>query len=319
MSATVPFPEKDEQNPTSALGEAEISRLIRTAQAAHFVARDGVPKKFEKIFAPRTLVEIALAAEKSRQDAQNVAESDVQADLTANSDMAATSEAGSGPSTLSDAVGDSAQVPQANTEPTSMDKIKAQHEAEMTALRAEHAVQQQAAEQQAYERGVTAGIEATKSAEPTEEERALEERRFNEHKDVISRLEACVSAAAGPESVDEESLANALQRAVMHLASDRAGAVISENPDGLRQRIMRLVERVKLQTETVNVALNPEDLEALMAYDTGPLNWKYIADSELLRGDIRISLDAIDIADVLVSGPQKGLPVEELVSDGETE
>ena len=319
MSASVPFPEKDESIPSSALGEAEISRLIKTAQAAHFIARDGVPKKREKAFAPRTLVEIAFAAEKSRQEGRNAAEDEAQTEVTADSDLAASSEVGAGPSALLDEAGSSAQIPQANLEPNPVDEIKAQHEAEMTALRAELAVQQQAAEQQAYDRGVTAGIEAAKSAEPTEEERAFEEGRLNEHKDAISRLEACISAAAGPESVDDESLAGALERAVMHLASERAGAVISENPDGLRHRIMRLVERVKLQTETVTVALNPQDLEAVMAYDTGPLNWKYISDSELLRGDICISLDAIDIADILVSDPQKGLAVKEIESDGEAE
>ncbi len=319
MSATVPFPETDEPVPSSALGEAEISRLIKTAQAAHFVARDGVPKKIEKAFAPRTLVQIAFAAEKSREDKQNAAEADAQTDVTADPDMAVSSVAEEGPSALSDEAGSSAKVPKGNPEPILIDEIKAQHEAAMAALRTELAVQQQAAEQQAYDRGVTAGVEAAKSAEPTEEERALEERRLNEHEDIISRLEACVSAVAGPESIDDESLVGALERAVINLASERAGTVISENPDGFRQRIMSLVERVKLKTETVMVALNPEDLEAVMAYDTGPLNWKYIADSELLRGDIRISLDAIDIADVLVSEPQKGLPVEKMVSEGKTE
>ncbi len=319
MSAAVPSHETDEPMPSSALGEAEISRLIKTAQAAHFVARDDVPKKTEKTFSPRTLVEIAFAAEKSRQDAQNGADDDLQTDVTVAPDMAESLGAKVGPSDLSGLSVSSAQASQANLEPSEVNEIKAQHEAEMTALRAELGVQQQTAEQQAYDRGVTAGIEAAKSAEPTEEEQALEERRVNEHKDVVSRLEACVSAVAGPESIDDESLAGALEQAVMHLASERAGFVINENPEGLRQRITRLVERVKLQTETVIVSLNPEDLQALMTYETGPLKWTYIADSELLRGDIRISLDAIDIADVIVSNPQQGLPVKEMVTDGEPE
>ncbi|MDA7775520.1 hypothetical protein N9A03_00075 [Alphaproteobacteria bacterium] len=45
MSAAMAFPETDDYTASSALGEAEISRLIKTAQAAQFVARNGVPQK----------------------------------------------------------------------------------------------------------------------------------------------------------------------------------------------------------------------------------------------------------------------------------
>ena len=33
--------------------------------------------------------------------------------------------------------------------------------------------------------------------------------------------------------------------------------------------------------------------------------WEYVADEALLSGDIRISLDTIDIADILMASPQK--------------
>jgi hypothetical protein len=62
---------------------------------------------------------------------------------------------------------------------------------------------------------------------------------------------------------------------------------------------------VKQKSETITVALHPEDLKALTAYESGPLGWKYVADEALLSGDIRISLDTIDIADILMASPQK--------------
>ena len=62
---------------------------------------------------------------------------------------------------------------------------------------------------------------------------------------------------------------------------------------------------VKQKSETITVALHPEDLKALTAYESGPLGWKYVADEALLSGDIRISLDTIDIADILIAAPQK--------------
>ena len=326
MSAAMAFPETDDYTASSALGEAEISRLIKTAQAAQFVARDGVPKKTENNFKPRSLVEIAFAAEKVRQGAQkshdqnNMSQSAVsQNDPAAqNLPSSGSEQTGSALPGLSEPVAD---VPQISEEQAAINALQAQHEAqhesELTALRAELAVQQQLAEKQAYDRGVTAGIEAAKSAEPSEEERALDERRQTEHRDVIARLEACVASAAGPDAVDEQQLATSLQTAVMHLASERAGVVISENPKGVIARIASLAERVKQKSETITVALHPEDLKALTAYESGPLGWKYVADEALLSGDIRISLDTIDIADILIAAPQKRTQIAQQSSDVE--
>ena len=310
MSAATAFPKTDDYATSSALGEAEISRIIKTAQAAQFVARDGVPKKTESNFKPRSLVEIAFAAEKVRQDAGTSPNQTnmTQPDMSENGPSAQHAPSGSNPQTSSVLAGQTepeAEVPQISEQQAEINALQAQHEAELAALRAELEVQQQLAEKQAYDRGVTAGIEAAKSAEPTEEERALDERRQAEHRDVIARLEACVAAAAGPDAIDDQELVRSLQTAVIHLASERAGTAIAENPEGISARIVRLAERVKQKSETVIVTLNPEDLIALTAYESGSLGWEYVADEALLSGDIRISLDTIDIADILMASPQK--------------
>jgi flagellar biosynthesis/type III secretory pathway protein FliH len=326
MSAATAFPKTDDYATSSALGEAEISRLIKTAQAAQFVARDHVPKKTESNFKPRSLVEIAFAAEKVRQDAETSSNQAnmSQSDMSENGPSAQHALSGSNPQTSSILAGQTepeAEVPQISEQQAEIDALQAQHEAELAALRAELEVQQQLVEKQAYDRGVTAGIEATKSAEPTEEERALDERRQAEHRDVIARLEACVASAAGPDAIDDQELVRSLQTAVIHLASERAGTAIAENPEGISTRIARLAERVKQKSETVIVTLNPEDLTALTAYESGPLGWKYVADEALLSGDIRISLDTIDIADILMASPQKRpqSPQPQLDTDTDTD
>ncbi|MDA7775521.1 FliH/SctL family protein [Alphaproteobacteria bacterium] len=280
------------------------------------------PKKTENNFKPRSLVEIAFAAEKVRQDTQkshdqnNMSQSAVsQNDPAAqNLPSSGSEQSGSALPGLSEPVAD---VPQISEEQAASNTLQAHHEADLTALRAELAVQQQLAEKQAYDLGVTAGIEAAKSAEPSEEERALDERRQAEHRNVIARLEACVASASGPDAVDEQQIAAALQTAVMHLASERAGVVISENPEGIIARIASLAERVKQKSETIIVALHPEDLKALTAYGSGPLGWKYVADEALLSGDIRISLDTIDIADILIAAPQKRTQIAQQSADEE--
>jgi flagellar biosynthesis/type III secretory pathway protein FliH len=310
MSAATAFPKTDDYATSSALGEAEISRLIKTAQAAQFVARDGVPKKTKSNFKPRSLVEIAFAAEKERQDSgPSYSQSNAsQPNMSEDGLSAQNAPSGSNPQTrsiLADQNDPEAEVPQISEQQATINALQAQHETELTALRAELEVQKQLAEKQAYDRGMTAGIEATKLAEPTEEERALDERRRAEHRDVIARLEACVASAAGPDAIDDYELIRSLQTAIINLASERAGTAIEENPEGINARIIRLAERVKQKSETVIVTLNPEDLIALTAYESVPLGWKYVADESLLSGDIRISFDTIDIADILVPAPQK--------------
>jgi flagellar biosynthesis/type III secretory pathway protein FliH len=324
MSAATAFPNTDDYATSSALGEAEISRLIKTAQAAQFVARDGVPKKTESNFKPRSLVEIAFEAEKVRQDAETSYNKDnmFQPGTSENSPSAQHVPSGSNPQTssiLADQTEHEAEVPQISEQQAEINALQAQHDAELAALRAELEVQQQIAEKQAYDRGMTAGIEAAKSAEPSEEERALDERRQAEHGNVISRLEACVASAAGPDAIDDQELVRSLQIAVTHLASQRAGTAIAENPEGISARIVRLAERVKQKSETVIVSLNPEDLIALTAYESGPLSWKYVADEALLSGDIRISLDTIDIADILTVSPQKSPQSTQPYLDSETQ
>ena len=324
MSAAMAFPETDDYTASSALGEAEISRLIKTAQAAQFVARDGVPKKTENNFKPRSLVEIAFAAEKVRQNAQtshdqnNTSRQGISENGTSTQNIREGSiiEAGTGLAGHSESA---AEIPQISEQQAEINALQAQHEAELIALQAELAEHQQLAEKQAYDRGVIAGIEAAKSAEPTEEERALDERRQAEHRDVIMRLEACIASAVGPDAVDDQQLSMALQTAVLHLASQRAGTAITENPEGLSARISSLAERVKQKSETVIIALNPEDLMALTAYESEPLDWKYVADEALMSGDIRISLDTIDIADILTTVPQKRTQSVHLSSESEPE
>ena len=304
MSVAKAFPGTDDYSTSSALGEAEISRLIKTAQAAQFVARDGVPKKTESNFKPRSLVEIAFAAERVRQDAQTSHEQNnmSQPDVSENASSGSNAQTDS---SIKNQIEPVAEVPQITEQQAEINALQAQHEANLTELRAELVMQHQLAEKQAYDRGMIAGIEAAKSAEPTEEERALNERRQSEHRDVIARLEACVVSAAGPDAIDDQQLVGSLHSAVIHLASERAGIAIAENPEGISTRIAHLVERVKQKSETVTVALNPEDLTALTAYKAGPLGWRYISDEALLSGDIRVMLDTIDISDVLLSDLSK--------------
>ncbi len=158
------------------------------------------------------------------------------------------------------------------------------------------------AEEEGYKKGFESGLEAARSAEPTEEEKAIAAAREAERTEIISRLEAVIVAAAGTEAVDVSALAPAIEEAVLRLASERAGLAIQENPQGLVQRIEQLIEKVKSSASAICVTLNPEDLKAVEAWRSAQNaypNWVWRADTQLVSGDIKLKLDGISVSDVL--------------------
>ncbi len=159
-----------------------------------------------------------------------------------------------------------------------------------------------AADEEGYKRGFEAGLEAARSAEPTEEEKAIAAMREQERKDMIARLEAVIASAASADAVDISALAPALEQAVLKLASERAGLAIGENPEGLVQRIEALIEKVKSGANAITITLNPDDLTAVEAWqgtqNTHP-NWNWRGDASFVSGDIRLKLDGIAVTDLL--------------------
>ena len=317
------------------LADAEIARLLKSVQAAQFKKSESLIPETDGSFKPRSLVEIAFEAEKKRQEeaaqkaAQKAAEQaameqagqeagpEVSPEVgpeTAEQAMADTSlqghagqavaenpnlpEAGqlsdAGLSAGSDkAIAD--QIQQEQAQEAAAEEARLQREAEDANLRA-------AADEEGYKRGFEAGLEAARSAEPTEEEKAIAAMREQERKDMIARLEAVIASAASADAVDISALAPALEQAVLKLASERAGLAIGENPEGLVQRIEALIEKVKSGANAITITLNPDDLTAVEAWqgtqNTHP-NWNWRGDASFVSGDIRLKLDGITVTDLL--------------------
>ncbi len=309
------------------LADAEIARLLKSVQAAQFKKSESLIPETDGSFKPRSLVEIAFEAEKKRQEeaAQKAAEQAAMEQAgpevgpevgqeTAEQAMADTSlqghagqavaenpnlpEAGqlsdAGLSAGSDkAIAD--QIQQEQAQEAAAEEARLQREAEDANLRA-------AADEEGYKRGFEAGLEAARSAEPTEEEKAIAAMREQERKDMIARLEAVIASAASADAVDISALAPALEQAVLKLASERAGLAIGENPEGLVQRIEALIEKVKSGANAITITLNPDDLTAVEAWqgtqNTHP-NWNWRGDASFVSGDIRLKLDGITVTDLL--------------------
>ena len=313
------------------LADAEIARLLKSVQAAQFKKSESLIPETDGSFKPRSLVEIAFEAEKKRQEEAAQKEAQKEAEQaameqagqevgpevgqeTAEQAMADTSlqghagqavaenpnlpEAGqlsdAGLSAGSDkAIAD--QIQQEQAQEAAAEEARLQREAEDANLRA-------AADEEGYKRGFEAGLEAARSAEPTEEEKAIAAMREQERKDMIARLEAVIASAASADAVDISALAPALEQAVLKLASERAGLAIGENPEGLVQRIEALIEKVKSGANAITITLNPDDLTAVEAWqgtqNTHP-NWNWRGDASFVSGDIRLKLDGITVTDLL--------------------
>ena len=320
------------------LADAEIARLLKSVQAAQFKKSESLVPETDDAFKPRSLVEIAFEAEKKRQEeaaqkaAQKAAiekaaqEAAEQAMAEASSqdgvagqdggigqdgDIGQDSGAGQGlgenpNQTDAQSLSDTASLAGGNTtfadqlqqeqaQEVAAEEARLQREAEDKALRA-------IADEEGYKRGFEAGLEAARSAKPTEEEKAIIAMREQERKDMIARLEAVIARAASADAVDVSALAPALEKAVLKLASERAGLAITENPEGVIQRIEALIEKVKSGANAITITLNPDDLTAVQAWrgaqNTHP-NWDWRGDAGFASGDIRLKLDGIIVTDLL--------------------
>lgn len=323
------------------LADAEIARLLKSVQAAQFKRSEVIPADADNAFKPRSLVEIAFEAEKKRQEdaarqlamekaaqlAAQQAEQQVEqatenlsenlSDNGAENQTAAPHDAGQENPDIGSVMPNPADAQEAGeiTPPASQpaispQAISLQQEAEQEAAAAQARQQREAedaslraqAEEEGYKRGFEAGLEAARSAEPTEEEKAHAAAKEQERLDIINRLEAVIAATASADAVDVSELAPVLEQAVLRLASERAGLAISENPQGLVQRIENLVEKVKSGAQAISVTLNPEDLKAVdkwrPAASAHPA-WIWRADASFASGDIQLKLDGITVTDLL--------------------
>ena len=292
-----------------ALGEGEITRLLKTVQAAQFKKSETFVAE-DTAFKPRSLVEIAFAAEQKRQQEEQAARAAEQAAAAA---AEATDTAGPADPLLSEAQAPAPQTQQSVPEhgpegvPETLQDVaqasaqQAEEEARRQREQEDEALRQ-AAEEQGYKRGFEAGLEAARTAEPTAEELALQAEKEQEKQTIVAKFQEAIAALASPQVLDSTALSQAINDAVRQLAAERAGQVIAENPEGFLRRIRQLVDRVSTASQQIEVFVNPADLEVLnrwMQDHTAPSGWQFTADTHLGHGDIRLLLGGIEISDIL--------------------
>ena len=300
--------QKDGQNDyAQALEEGEITRILKTVQAARFQKSETLIATEDKVFKPRSLVEIAFAAEQKQE--QKRAEKSETTIESAHNESAAKTE-GSGSNLDAEECSSNeidAQLSDASVSFDDQAQQKAE-EAEEQQRREEEEAIRIAAEENGYKRGFEAGLEAAKTADPSPEEIRFLEKKEREREAVIEKFQKAIEAIASPDAVDSSALEAAINKAVLELATERAGLEISENPDGLVARIKKTVEDIKIGAQQAEIRLNPADLAAIEGWLQDrpmPSDWQFVSDENLMNGDMHLKLGGVEISDKVQPDAEK--------------
>ena len=304
------------------LDSGEVANLLRTMQAAQFKKSEQIAEQ-DSLFKPRSLVDIAFDAEERRKQAQakeaaEQATRQAEANALAQQQVAAKaeqmSEAGTNsmpePDDQTEADQEKAMVSEPAVAAELATITQSQNDEMLATLRAELDAQAQADKEalearlseEHYHRGFEAGLEAAKTAEPSDEEKAHQAHMEAERQDIIQRFNAAIDAAAKMDSADISEISKAIDFAVKRLAGERAGYAIQDNPEGMVARISELADNIATQVRVMDVYLNPDDKQAIEkwldaeAYDH---NWSLHGASELASGDIRIVAGGVELTDLL--------------------
>ena len=322
--------------PAGKLDDAEIARLVSLSSKAAYSRTDNIPVKPKESFEPRTLVTIAMEAQRRREaelqesatreaaskatldDAEaNGASAEVTDDASADATAAHSpgGDAGSETGAAVDVADDEAQLtgdkdadasePELSEEEivaaAATAKLEAEYERGLAEGRA-------TGEETGHKAGHDKGYEAGRAAGQAEATAQLET--------AIQGFEKATLALANAASLDLDALTARIHDAILSLASERAGMAIADMPEAFAGRIESILATIKQGADHPQIRLNPDDLLALkpiIATREKLQNCTLDADETLAPGDVRLVIDGIGIEDELhrrVSGKATVQPAD---------
>ena len=317
---------------TDGLADTEITRLISLSNQASYSRSDILPVREPSPFEPKSLVEIAMAAQKRRDEAKahaaaemamakQIATEQGSAEQTATSEPASTeaslenidtadgdvSSEMASESTMGAGQPDNAETDIAATSIAknidASDSLADTQAEQQTEVQSEQPVQtpsvpttpnvpDPAILEAEYKRGQEAGL-AEGQAKAAEQ---LEK--------VLQNFEQAVLALADPEALDVSALSALVASRVMALASDRAGQAITDMPEAFAKRIENLITMVKSETANPTINLNSEDFASIrpLAQNREKLKaCNFVVDETMSRGDVRLAVGGVGLIDEIAN------------------
>ena len=296
--------------PSGKLEDAEIQRLVQLSNDASYQRSERVPVKTVEAFEPRSLVSIAMAAQRRR-------ETELRTAVAAGAvlDEAATDPAETD-ADLASKAGEDAAVEQPNTDEagaldaspnaageTTGSAEGSEGEAAGEAPSSTSQVDFEAGRAEGLEEGRRAGFDEGKATGLEEGRTAGRAEASAQLERVIQAFEAATSKLADLTAVDSDALAASINEVILRLASERAGHAIAEQPDSFTDRIEALLAMIQTVSGQPSIRLNPADLASIQPLaDTREKlrHCNFVADESLAHGDLSVMVGTIGIDDIIV-------------------
>jgi flagellar assembly protein FliH len=313
------------------LEDAEIQRLVALSQATEYQRSERVPVKAAEAFEPRSLVSIAMDAQRRREEetraaAAASAETDVTSNAAANSaDSAAVDDGGDAqtiaesesetPATAQDGAGDpaSSETGDAAAADGSADPDPDEHgdtdgadvdnQDEAAAGIAASTADFDAGRAEGLEEGRKLGFEDGHAKGMAEGRSAGSAEASAQLERAIQAFETATASLKDLTEIDSSALSSSIRAAILQLAGARAGQVISDMPAAFVSRIESMINKVRTVSGEPVIRLNSADLAAvapLIETREKLRHCHFVADNDLANGDLSVTVGNIGIDDFLL-------------------
>lgn len=313
------------------LEDAEIQRLVALSQATEYQRSERVPVKAAEAFEPRSLVSIAMDAQRRREEetraaAAASAETDVTSDAAANSaDGAAVDDGGDAqtiaesdsetPATEQDGAGDPASSDTGDAaaadgsadpdpdEHADTDGADADNQDEAAAGIAASTADFDAGRAEGVEEGRKLGFEDGHAKGMAEGRAAGSAEASAQLERAIQAFETATASLKDLTEIDSSALSSSIRAAILQLAGARAGQVISDMPAAFVSRIESMINKVRTVSGEPVIRLNSADLAAvapLIETREKLRHCHFVADNDLANGDLSVTVGNIGIDDFLL-------------------
>ena len=327
----------DGEEQTGHLAESEVAHLLSTLQNAEFTRSETRNLQKDKSFKPRSLIEIASAAQ-AQETGVKLADADAN-QTSGMTDLADELEDTVTQKTLKNLSGDNPDVSasenlspdkstlESTVFPSTANKVVDEesnnNKVSETTLASEaqtsdfQGTSNQSSEKlaaagdeqngqisvsfetanEAFERGKAEGVIEGREAARVEIKAAAELEARAELASKVSAFEEGLAALTKPQALQAETLAKSIQATILRLASERAGSQIDDMPEAFVNRIDALAYSIGKKINEGRVQLNSDDY-ALMAPFFPNTTLDFVANPDLKRGDIVLRFDGIELRDV---------------------
>ena len=315
-----------EETPKGRLEDAEIQRLVELSRDASYQRSDRVPVKTVEAFEPRSLVSIAMAAQRRREtemqtadatgavideDAGQAGELPVDAAPDAMTEGDAAMAAGGEAGTDADAAADMQAETSKNEGENDGELMDGEAGPEASS---NSQVDFEAGRQEGLEEGRRVGFDEGKAAGIEEGRAAGRAEASAQLERAIQAFEAASARLTDLTAVDSDALAAHINQAILELASERAGRAITDQPDSFADRIEELLGTIRTVSGQPAIRLNPADLSSIQPLVEAREKLRhctFVADPALASGDLSVTVGTIGIDDIILPEASEDAPVSD--------